>query len=371
MFMRFFYVLALGVILSFVNFDCSYAQRYISGQGLVAAPPLKRDLGMYTSHFNRKTLKYFQKEANKAGKGKICLQSAVEFPAIQNGDTVRIRYVFDNSVIAHIEIEGVGETTPKDIQNGMFEVTVSPEKTTLYKANIHVKSADSSIVVLDGIANRRVIVIEGDRAKYAGVMSDLWFVRDGKNGPSLVAATYQYLNRFAGDVPEGMWVYSIEKFNEYLLGIAGIDSEIRLDIPDTKTILQMETANFDSLKIQPDMPIKTSLEHSVVARGDSTRIKFIFDSQQVKTIKVLGIGKASRNDIKRGEYVVTITPPKTKLFECYVTMKGGYRVDAHQRIIVVEPDKYDEVMKRIYELRAKGGGCFEYMNELAGKVRAF
>ncbi|MBO5710619.1 MAG: hypothetical protein J6R62_03765 [Rikenellaceae bacterium] len=294
----------------------------------------------------------------------------MELPIIQKGDTTRIIWVFDSSVITHIEVEGVGKTTPKDIQKGKFDVTVSPVQTTLYKANIHVKSANDSIVVLEGIANRRVIVIDGDRKEYFRVINDFLWSRRAKDKP---ASEYRFLNSLAGDVLEGLWVYSPEKLNENIGHISGKEAEMQLsieDIPDTKTLLQKETESFNNSKRLPDKWLSTALEHAVIARGDSTRIKFLFDNQRVTGIQVLGYGRASRDDIKKGEYIVTVTPKKTKLIECWVNTRAGRR-PAHYRIIVVEPKKYDEVMRKLHELRIQGRGYNQYIEELAGRVPSF
>ena len=101
----------------------------------------------------------------------------------------------------------------------------------------------------------------------------------------------------------------------------------------------------------------------MIARGDSTRIKFLFDNRRVRSIKVLGYGKASRDDIRKGEYVFTVAPKKTKLIECYIN--GGQR--AHRRVIVIDPEKYDEVMKEW----GRYGYTSRYLDKLAGGVPLF
>ena len=363
----FFHILILGLLLS-ITTTGSYAQVYDATTGISYPPSLDRYLEIRRSHLRRITLDYFQREANREGKGKVYLQSEVEFQAMLKGDTTRIIYAFDNSVIAHIEIEGVGATTPEDIQKGQFVVMVSPEQTTLYKTNIHVKSANDSIVVLKGVANRRVIVIEGDRKEYSRVMNNLWYAKGEKNRP---AGEYRYLNSIAGGVPEGLWVYAPEKLNEYLGQISGKGAEMQLtsgDIPDTKTLLQRETERFDSVKLYPGKWLSTSLEHAVIARGDSTRIKFVFDNREVRGIQVVGYEKASRDDLKKGEYIVTVSPKKTKLIECWVFKRDWRRTPAHYRIIVVDPEKYNEVMRKYYTLRAQGRSNRQYLNELADGV---
>ena len=359
-------ILAFALLLTITNLDC-FGQTY-GPLNQYTPKPLSEFLDSKRSIFKYITLERFQKESNREGKGKVYLQSRLEYPLLQKGDTMRIRYVFDNSVITHIEIEGVGETTPNDIEKGLFDVTVSPEQTTLYKTNIHVKSANDSIVVLEGIANRRVIVIDGDRREYFRVINNFLWARVAKDKP---ASEYRFLNSIAGDVPEGLWVYAPEKLNEYIGKISGKEVEMQIaseDIPDTKTLLQKETERFNNSKRLPDKWLHTSLEHAVIARGDSTRIKFVFD-RKVTGIQVVGYGKASRDDIKKGEYVVTVTPKKTKLIECWVN--AGRRIPSHYRVIVIEPEKYDEVMQKLYILRAQGRGYRQYIEELAGGVPLF
>ncbi|MBR4999687.1 MAG: hypothetical protein IKY11_02005, partial [Rikenellaceae bacterium] len=290
---RFFFTLVFGVLLSVFSLDYSYGQAYDATTGITTPMPPSRFIENRRRGFKHMTLERFQKDANREGKGKVYLQSRLEYPLLQKGDTMRIRYVFDNSVITHIEIEGVDETTPNDIEKGQFDVTVSPEQTTLYKTNIHVKTANDSIVVLEGIANRRVIVIDGDRKEYFRVINNFLWSRVAKDKP---ASEYRFLNSIAGDVPEGLWVYSPEKLNEYIGHISGKDKDLQLaieDIPDTKTLLQKETERFNNSKRLPDKWLHTSLEHAVIARGDSTRIKFVFDSRKVRGIQVLGYGRAS------------------------------------------------------------------------------
>lgn len=356
---RLFFTFAFVLLLSITNLDC-FAQTYDPLNPYIP-PTLKAFLSLRRDYFKRMTLSYFQRGTN--GKYTVYLQSEVEYPAIPKGDTTRVRYVFDNNIITHIEIEGVGKTTPKDIERGFFDVTVCPEQTTLYKTNIHVKSAKDSIVVLEGVANRRVVVIDGDRSEYANVIRNFCYARRRDK----LSGAFRYLNSLAGDVPEGLWVYSPEKLNERLGIIAGKNNVLSDTIPDTKTILQMETAVFDSLKWNPKITnVFNACEHNVIARGDSTRIKILFNNRRVRSIKVLGYGKASKEDIKKGEYVVTVAPKKTKLIECYVN--GGER--AHRRVIVIDPEKYDEVMRKLYELRIVGG-YLQYLDKLAGSVPLF
>ncbi|MBQ2394881.1 MAG: hypothetical protein II307_03855, partial [Alistipes sp.] len=308
------------------------------------------------------TIEYLQRQYDQ----KLYLMSEIELPIIQSGDTTRIRWVFDNSVIAHIEVEGICETTPQDIQKGYFDVTVSPKETTLYRVNVKVITPDGTILTIPRLDDHRVIVTNNYQT-FSKVMHNYMDMILYKKYKKLS----QFMNSYAGGVREGKYVYFPEKLNEYLDQISGEGTEMQLadiDIPDTKTLLQRETERFDSVKLYPGKWLSTSLEHAVIARGDSTRIKFVFDNREVYGIQVLGYGKASRDDIKKGEYVVTVSPPKTKLIGCWVIKKGWRRIPAHYRVIVVDPEKYNEVMRKYYTLRAQGRSNRQYLNELADGV---
>jgi hypothetical protein len=299
---RFFFSLALGIILTIADFDC-YAQIDPNLLNIPRPRPIKELIPDLKSHLNRMTLSYKQWQINYVeDKSNVYyLLSHLEFPVITKAVTTRLRYMFDNSVIAHIEVEGVGETTPEDIEKGIFDVTLSPEQTTLFKTNIHVKTANDSIVVLEGVANRRVIVVEGGIDEFHDAVIKMWYARYGDNTiPKIqqIANFRRHFNSLAGDVPEGLWVYAPEKLSEHIAEISGVKEEIL----DTKARLQLETEKFDREKWGPDIGyLLSAVEHQVIARGDSTRIKFLFNRQRVRSIKVLGYGKASKEDIKKGE----------------------------------------------------------------------
>ena len=116
-------------------------------------------------------------------------------------------------------------------------------------------------------------------------------------------------------------------------------------------------------------------EHQVIARGNSTRVKFLFNSRDFERFEIENVGESSVEDIRKGEYIATLKPEKTTLFRCtYYKVKNGYKTKhrSNFRIIVIAPDKYDEVMKKLYILRKLGGDDYrEYLDKLAGGVRSF
>ena len=135
----------------------------------------------------------------------------------------------------------------------------------------------------------------------------------------------------------------MKKSSEYI-------SESVFNVNAHYTNLQNETKKFDSFELEPGKWMRTTLEHAVIARGNSSRIKFVFDNQVVKGIEVQDVEKASSKDIRKGEYIVTLTPEKTTLVKSIVfTERDGKQrqIPANYRIIVVDPEKYDEIMKKI------------------------
>ena len=66
---------------------------------------------------------------------------------IEKGDSVRIKFVFNNRIVQHISIMGV-ETQLTDIKNGVFVATVKPEKSGLVDAIVTKRSASNKIRTL-------------------------------------------------------------------------------------------------------------------------------------------------------------------------------------------------------------------------------
>lgn len=368
-----FFLLAFSIILSVSSLDYSYGQNYDArvGRYVSVAPFDQKMIRHLKYNLDRLTIEYCQRNSfykRNGNNDKLYLTSEVDFPVILKGDTTRIKWIFDNSVITHIEVEGVGETTPEDIQKGQFVITVTPEQTMLYKAHIHIKHVDGTVSVTPELANRRVIVVS-DRKTQAQIMENAglhWINHDNKN-------LSRYMDSQAGGVREGKWTYFPDKLNTYIENVSGLNPNVEPvteKIPDTKTILRNETKKFDSFELEPGKWMRTTLEHAVIARGNSSRIKFVFDNKVVKGIEVQDVEKASSKDIRKGEYIVTLTPEKTTLVKSIVfTERDGKQrqIPANYRIIVVDPEKYDEVMKKIYKL-IWVGGYREYLNELAEGV---
>ena len=115
-----FHFLILGLLFSIISIDYSYGQIYDARVGrYVSVAPFDQVMIRHLKYnFDRLTIEYCQRNSfykRNGNNDKLYLTSEVDFPVILNGDTTRIKWIFDNSVITHIEVEGVGETTPEDI----------------------------------------------------------------------------------------------------------------------------------------------------------------------------------------------------------------------------------------------------------------
>ena len=183
----------------------------------------------------------------------------------------------------------------------------------------------------------------------------------------------RFLDEIAGDVPDPNW--GVVSHNAKMVELFKNSAKV----PETDIILQQRTEIFDNYSSSlKDNPIKPGHmlfvpEHQVIARGNSTRVKFLFNSRDFERIEIEKVGESSIEDIKKGEYIATIKPEKTTLFRCTYHGKGyKSRHSLKFRIIVIDPDKYDEVMRKVYILRKLGGSDYrEYLNELAGGVPMF
>ena len=291
---------------------------------------------------------------------------AIEHPIIAEGEWTRVKFYFDNKYVERIVVEGIGETTPEHIKSGEFEIVVIPKKTAIFKSTIYTKDSEGNRYSFS--ENRRIIVVAPN--KLNRIMEKRYTI-DIKDHSKNKIRYQRFLDEIAGDVPDTNWV--VVSHNAKMVELFKNSAKV----PETDIILQQQTEIFDnynsSLKDNPIKPGKMLFvpEHQVIARGNSTRVKFLFNSRDFERFEIENVGESSVEDIRKGEYIATIKPEKTTLFRCtYYRYKTKHR--SNFRIIVIDPDKYDEVMKKLYILRKLGGSDYrEYLDKLAGGVRSF
>ncbi|MBO5711129.1 MAG: hypothetical protein J6R62_06430, partial [Rikenellaceae bacterium] len=87
--------------------------------------------------------------------------------------------------------------------------------------------------------------------------------------------------------------------------------------------------------------IRTLIEHPVLRKGDSTRVKFLINPQVVTALEVKGYGKATPEEIKSGCYTITIKAEESTFFVFKFSDSNGISVGANF-IIVTEPENVIE-----------------------------
>ena len=103
------------------------------------------------------------------------------------------------------------------------------------------------------------------------------------------------------------------------------------------------------------MKFPVHLKDTIIVKGAEVRIAFEFD-KRVKYVEVIGIGRASKTDIKSGKWEVIVKPTRTTFYEYIIR---GLGVDekpaiipyAGKGILVIVVDSEAEVEKtwEIYE----------------------
>jgi hypothetical protein len=164
---RFFSSLTLGVLLTFFSINCSYSQNQLSIDQILKLETARFDIFVLPDMYEDPDFRFaierlfdmYILRDNTPDK-KPYFRSALEHRMILKGKSSRIKFMFDKQKVSHIEVEGVGETTPEDIKNGVFVATLKPEKTTLYKVNVHLMNSDGTTNIKYGLCNTRVIVVE-------------------------------------------------------------------------------------------------------------------------------------------------------------------------------------------------------------------
>ncbi len=278
----------------------------------------------------------------------------IEHPILAKGESTGVKFFFGNKYIECIEIEGVGKTSPKAIQKGVWTVRVIPEETCFLEAIVHIKDKKGNKST--HIERRRIIVVEPER--YNEVEEKARYIRANDRTENK-QRYHGYLQSIAGLVPDptlGKESYNSKNFD--------------IEIPDTKNILKEETEYFENVKNDVS-ELRMVREHYVIAKGDSTRVKFLFNKDKIKHIKFNGLGSTTDADIQKGEFVVTVSPNKSTRYGGVMTRKDGHKVPMGFRIVVVDPDKYDEVLKQAYKLKGIRSQLDRYLNQFAYGVRDY
>ncbi|MBR4999595.1 MAG: hypothetical protein IKT28_05160 [Rikenellaceae bacterium] len=110
---------------------------------------------------------------------------------------------------------------------------------------------------------------------------------------------------------------------------------------------------------------RTSVERSIIRKGESTRYKHIFEPDHIKRFIIEGVGETTDKDIRNGKFEVTLKPEKTTTYKIITEFPGGNRIDHDITIVVVDAEVYDSII----ELRSKMNSQQRalHYDELCGK----
>lgn len=124
---------------------------------------------------------------------------------------------------------------------------------------------------------------------------------------------------------------------------------------------------FEHLVIHKGSTFRGKVERVIIPKGDSTRVKYIWNTQFHEVIIIDGV-KPTLEESKKGELVVTIWPEKTRWVKVFVTSKyNSDPVNIGHRVIVVPRDKYKAIIERESKLaKSDYSKLSKFLDSLAG-----
>ena len=128
-------------------------------------------------------------------------------------------------------------------------------------------------------------------------------------------------------------------------------------------------STFEHLELN-GKPFRSRIERIIIPRGDSTRIKFVFDNTFIR-VAVEGGGETTPEDIKKGSFMAVIRPQKTTWVKFVTEQKypGIEKIMVREhgyRVIVVDPEKYDSIMVEYNKLEDYSKERSAFLDTLSG-----
>ena len=104
------------------------------------------------------------------------------------------------------------------------------------------------------------------------------------------------------------------------------------EAPTLDQYLKLHTSHFNRLSLeyfykQDDEVgnergfLYSAIEFLVIQKGKYTRLKWCFNNSKI--VHIEGVGATTPEDIKKGEFTVTVSPEQTTLYRVNVHKKGG------------------------------------------------
>ena len=166
-------------------------------------------------------------------------------------------------------------------------------------------------------------------------------------------------------------------FAAFLCNSASAQSRVVDREPSRKEIARLNAiskrdsiaSTFEHLELN-GKPFRSRIERIIIPRGDSTRIKFVFNNTFIR-VAVEGGGETTPEDIRKGSFMAVIRPQKTTWVKFVTEQKypGIERIMVREhgyRVIVVEPEKYDSIMVENNKFEDYSKERSDFLDKLAG-----
>ena len=135
-----------------------------------------------------------------------------------------------------------------------------------------------------------------------------------------------------------------------------------------KQELKDSVANsFDHFALTPEEETSAMIESRFIKRGDSVRIKYLFRPNLVKIISSRGLGREMPYEcMKKGEWLITVKPDSTMWIDLLYEDLRGQFVPGGFLIIVIEPEKYDDVKREYDKIKNDYNKSQSFFDSLSG-----
>ena len=145
--------------------------------------------------------------------------------------------------------------------------------------------------------------------------------------------------------------------------------------PQTKSPCYTYQQMFDSLRLNRGEEAAAFAERRFIEKGDSVRIKFVFNNRIVEHISVEG-AESQMTDIRNGVFVATVKPEKSRLVEATLQRRDSYTgkpkrpVHITFIIMVFDSKEYKKVAAKVKKFEDEGDadGRAEYLFSLERKL---
>jgi hypothetical protein len=156
-----------------------------------------------------------------------------------------------------------------------------------------------------------------------------------------------------------------------IAGIAIAENEpLDLKVNDSKRKQEKNDSianSFDNFALSEGISIRGRLEKRFIKRGDSVRIRYVFDRSVIEMISSRYLGlEIPYECLKKGEWIITLAPESTQWVDFHPKAFAEKRpMPEGFLIIVVEPEKYDDIKRQYDKVKDDFKKSSDFIDKLA------